>query len=88
MLDRLLNAGVLLTRILSAVEAVRDLALWLSPAFGGGQGRGPLAAARAQTVPTVTRPAPRASSNPAAPAPASTGTLVTDLTEFEEIVPE
>lgn len=82
-LDRLVNAGGLLNRFLAAVEAVRDLALWLSPVFGQGQGRGPLSGAR----PAPSKPVPRPAGNPAAPgtsgSPGSSGTLVTDLTEFE-----
>ena len=75
-LDRFSNAAGLLNRIVRVVDGIRDLAVWLSPMFSGGAGRGPLAGVRDV-------PAPRPGGNPAL-ARHSTGVSITDMTVLED----
>lgn len=74
-LDRFSNAAGLLNRIVRVVDGIRDLAVWLSPMFSGGVGRGPLAGVR------DSGPPPR--SNPAL-ARHSTGVSITDMSVLED----
>lgn len=52
-----------MNRIVRVVDGVRDLAVWLSPAFGNGAGNGPLVGSDSGSA-ASSRPAP---ANPAAP---------------------
>jgi hypothetical protein len=72
-----------LNRIVRVVDGVRDLAVWLSPAYAThGAGRGPLAASGLDSMAAQTKPA---ASNPAYSKVHSGGVSVTDVTVLGDI---
>lgn len=76
-----------MNRFVRVVDGVRDLAIWLSPAFNGGTGRGPLAMGReapsSSSAPSNPGAKPPLGSNPAF-SKATAGVSVTDMSVFEE----
>ena len=72
-----------MNRIVRVVDGVRDLAVWLSPAYAtNGAGRGPLAASG---MDSMAAPAKPATSNPAYSKAHSGGVSVTDVTVLGDI---
>lgn len=72
-----------MNRIVKVVDGVRDLAVWLSPAFAThGTGRGPLAASGLDSMPAAAKPA---TSNPAYSKVHSGGVSLTEVNVLGDI---
>lgn len=80
-LDKLLNAAGILGRIVHVIAGIRDVAVWLYPAFAGGNGRGPVYAGSF----TPAQGKPSGGSPAASRSPRSPGSLATDMSDFEEV---
>ena len=75
-LDQFSNAAGFLTKIVRVIDGLRELAMWLSPAFSNGAGRGPLASVREAASDK------RVGGPPSFTRPPGAGVSVTDMSVF------